>query len=136
MKKIFCLLVVIFPVITGFSLVSTELWWKETKNLGALLKRDSIMTNNKWGLNSLRGYDDGLMPSIHSNVMIGLQNNLGTAIMKDLNVEIYYGHVDDSNFYNAKVINFNDFTNTNYIFWFTVGIFATEKSTFIGHKFL
>ncbi|WHQ37211.1 hypothetical protein [Spiroplasma sp. SV19] len=136
MKKIFCLLAVIFPIVTGFSLASANLWWQETKNLALLLKPASIMTNNKWGLNSLRGYDDGLMPSIRSNVMIGLQNNLGTAVVKNLNVEIYYGHVDDNNFYNAKAIDFNDFTNTNYIFWFTVGIFATEKSAFTGHKFL
>ncbi len=136
MKKVFCLWTVILPIVTGFSLVSTNLWWKETKKLELLLKPDSIMTNNKWGLSSLRGYDDGLMPSIRSNVMMGLQNNLGSAIVKNLNVEIYYGHVDDNNFYNAKAIDFNDFTNTNYIFWFTVGIFATEKSSFIGHKFL
>ncbi len=136
MKRVFCLLAVIFPIVTGFSLVSANLWWQETKNLGLLLKPDSIMTKNKWGLNSLRGYDDGLMPSIRSNVMMGLQNNLGIEVVKNLNVEIYYGHVTDNNFYNAKVIDFNDFTNTNYIFWFTVGIFATEKSPFTGHKFL
>ncbi len=86
------------------------------------------MTNNKWGLNSLRGYDGGLMPSIRSNVILGLQNNLGLNIVKNLRVDIYYGYVDDSNFYNAKTINFTDFTNTNYIFWFTVGIFTTVIS--------
>lgn len=129
-------MIFIFPITTSFSLISTNIWWKETKNLGLLLKPQSIMTNNKWGLNSLRGYDGGLMPSIRSNVMLGLQNNLGLNIVKNLRVDIYYGYVDDSNFYNAKTINFTDFTNTNYIFWFTVGIFATEKSEFYGHSFL
>ncbi|WFG98335.1 hypothetical protein M1770_09930 [Spiroplasma citri] len=128
MRKLFYLMIFIFPIATSFSLISTNLWWKETKNLSLLLKPQSIMTNNKSGLNSLRGYDDGLMPSIRSNVMLGLQNNLGLNIVKNLRVDIYYGHVYDSNFYNTKAINFADFTNTNYIFWFTVGIFTTEKS--------
>ncbi|WP_348735782.1 hypothetical protein [Spiroplasma endosymbiont of Ammophila pubescens] len=136
MRKLFYLMIFIFPITTSFSLISINIWWKETKNLGLLLKPQSIMTNNKWGLNSLRGYDDGLMSSIRSNVMLGLQNNLGLNIVKNLRVDIYYGHVDDSNFYNAKTINFTDFTNTNYIFWFTVGIFATVKSEFYGHSFL
>ncbi len=85
-------MIFIFPITTSFILISTNIWWKEAKNLGLLLKPQSIMTNNKWGLNSLWGYDDGLMPSIRSNVMLGLQNNLGLNIVKNLG-SIYYFEV-------------------------------------------
>lgn len=129
-------MIFIFPIATSFSLISTNLWWKETKNLGLLLKPQSIITNNKWGLNSLRGYDDGLMPSIRSNVMLGLQNNLGLNIVKNLRVDIYYGHVDDSNFYNAKAINFADFTNTNKINVFCARFFMAKfNKKIIDEKF-
>ncbi|AGM25434.1 hypothetical protein [Spiroplasma chrysopicola] len=88
--------------------------WHESKDVAKIITEEFLFEKNKWALNSLRGYDDGLMPSIRSTVI----NNLSkTFTMKEINswkVEVYYGHVDDNNFYKAQAINFNDFF---FFFW-------------------
>ncbi|AGM26486.1 hypothetical protein SSYRP_v1c08970 [Spiroplasma syrphidicola EA-1] len=136
MKKIVTIVSLTFPIVIIFSFLGTFFLWHESKDIAKIITEQFLFEKNNWALNSLRGYDDGLMPSIRSTVI----NNLSkTFPMKEINswkIEVYYGHVDDNNFYKAQKIDFNDFFNTDLIFWFTVGIFATKESSFYGHTFL
>ncbi|AHF60690.1 hypothetical protein P344_01460 [Spiroplasma mirum ATCC 29335] len=64
------------------------------------------------------------MPSIKINVLLALSQNEPWIDINTLDIQVYYGDINDNNFYKATPIDFTNFKNDGLILYFTVGIFT------------
>ncbi|WP_368486928.1 hypothetical protein [Spiroplasma sp. DGKH1] len=136
MKKLMAVFLLFFPASVTVTNAVIAVSWKDTNDIKYLITKETLTRNYLWSLTSLRGYDDGLMPSIKTNVLLALGQNAPWIDINTLDIQVYYGNINDNNFYQATPIDFSDFKNDGLILYFTVGIFTKVGEKYQGHQFI